>query len=96
MPENADVSGEPVTVVVADDQSAVREGLVLLLGTLPGITVAGEAADGNAAVTLVSEVHPQVVLMDLNMPGLRRGDGDQVDRQHLSGHPGGGAHHLRR
>jgi len=60
---------EPVTVVVADDQSAVREGLVLLLGTLPGITVAGEAADGDAAVELVSAVKPQVVLMDLNMPG---------------------------
>jgi DNA-binding NarL/FixJ family response regulator len=61
--------GEPVTVVVADDQSAVREGLVLLLGTLPGITVAGQAADGNAAVDLVAETRPQVVLMDLNMPG---------------------------
>src|SRR5215469_13215727 len=60
---------EPVTVVVADDQSAVREGLVLLLGTLPGITVAGEAADGNAAVELVATVKPDVVLMDLNMPG---------------------------
>jgi DNA-binding NarL/FixJ family response regulator len=60
---------EPVTVVVADDQSAVREGLVLLLGTLPGITVAGEAADGDAAVDLVATVKPQVVLMDLNMPG---------------------------
>jgi len=60
---------EPVTVVVADDQSAVREGLVLLLGTLPGITVAGEAADGDAAVELVAAVKPQVVLMDLNMPG---------------------------
>ena len=60
---------EPVTVVVADDQSAVREGLVLLLGTLPGIVVAGEAADGEAAAELVAAVHPQVVLMDLNMPG---------------------------
>ena len=38
-----DAPSDPVTVVVADDQSAVREGLVLLLGTLPGITVAGEA-----------------------------------------------------
>ena len=60
---------EPVTVVVADDQSAVREGLVLLLGTLPGITVAGEAADGDAAVELVATAKPQVILMDLNMPG---------------------------
>ena len=41
---------EPVTVVVADDQSAVREGLVLLLGTLPGIAVIGEAEDGEVAV----------------------------------------------
>jgi hypothetical protein len=41
-------TGEPVSVIVADDQ-AVREGLVLLLGTLPGIAVAGEAADGGAA-----------------------------------------------
>ena len=59
----------PVTVVVADDQSAVREGLVLLLGTLPGISVAGQAADGDAAVDLVAATRPQVVLMDLNMPG---------------------------
>jgi DNA-binding NarL/FixJ family response regulator len=64
-----DTSGEPaVTVVVADDQSAVREGLVLLLGTLPGITVAGQAADGEEAVELVAATRPQVVLMDLNMP----------------------------
>jgi DNA-binding NarL/FixJ family response regulator len=59
----------PVTVVVVDDQSAVREGLVLLLGTLSGITVAGQAADGDAAVALVAATSPQVVLMDLNMPG---------------------------
>jgi DNA-binding NarL/FixJ family response regulator len=65
-----DPSGDPVTVVVADDQSAVREGLVLLLGTLPGITVAGEAADGEAAVDLVAATRPRVVLMDLNMPRL--------------------------
>jgi len=65
-----DLSGDPVTVVVADDQSAVREGLVLLLGTLPGITVAGEAADGEAAVDLVAATRPRVVLMDLNMPRL--------------------------
>ena len=58
-----------VSVVVVDDQSAVREGLVLLLGTLSGVTVAGQAADGDAAVALVAATGPQVVLMDLNMPG---------------------------
>jgi DNA-binding NarL/FixJ family response regulator len=48
----------PVTVVVADDQAAVREGLVLLLGTLPGIEVTGEAADGNTAIATVAAVRP--------------------------------------
>jgi len=75
---------EPVTVVVADDQSAVREGLVLLLGTLPGITVAGEAADGDAAVQLVATVQPQVVLMDLNMPGC---DGVAATARITAEHP---------
>jgi len=80
-----DLSGEPVTVVVADDQSAVREGLVLLLGTLPGITVAGEAADGEAAVDLVAATKPQVVLMDLNMP---RSDGVTATARITAEHPG--------
>ena len=58
MTDSGSAAGEPVTVVVADDQSAVREGLVLLLGTLPGITVAGQAADGDAAVDLVAATRP--------------------------------------
>jgi len=79
-----DGSGEPVSVVVADDQTAVREGLVLLLGTLPGIAVAGEAADGDAAVDLVTTLRPQVVLMDLNMPGC---DGVTATRRITADHP---------
>jgi DNA-binding NarL/FixJ family response regulator len=75
---------EPVTVVVADDQSAVREGLVLLLGTLPGIAVAGQAEDGIAAVEVVTAVRPRVVLMDLNMP---RCDGVQATRRIRADHP---------
>ena len=78
-------AAEPVSVIVADDQSAVREGLVLLLGTLPGIAVAGEAADGDAAVNLVATVHPQVALMDLNMPGC---DGVAATRRITADHPG--------
>jgi DNA-binding NarL/FixJ family response regulator len=81
---SSEITGEPVTVVVADDQSAVREGLVLLLGTLPGITVAGQAADGDAAVSLVAAAHPQVVLMDLNMPGC---DGVTATRRVTADHP---------
>ena len=75
---------EPVTVVVADDQSAVREGLVLLLGTVPGIAVTGEAEDGEAAVELVAAKNPQVVLMDLNMP---RCDGVEATRRIRASHP---------
>jgi len=74
-----------VTVVVADDQSAVREGLVLLLGTLPGISVAGEASDGEAAVDIVAKTRPQVVLMDLNMPGC---DGVTATARITAEHPG--------
>jgi DNA-binding NarL/FixJ family response regulator len=77
-------NAEPVTVVVADDQSAVREGLVLLLGTLPGITVIGEAEDGQAAVDMVAASHPQIVLMDLNMP---RCDGVAATRRIRADYP---------
>ena len=82
---SAENPAEPVTVIVADDQSAVREGLVLLLGTLPGIVVTGQAADGNAAVDLVAAANPQVVLMDLNMPGA---DGVSATRRITADHPG--------
>jgi DNA-binding NarL/FixJ family response regulator len=75
---------QPVTVVVADDQAAVREGLVLLLGTLPGITVVGQAEDGAAAVETVAATDPQVVLMDLNMPRL---DGAEATRRIRADHP---------
>jgi len=80
MTENTDA----VTVVVADDQSAVREGLVLLLGTLPGIAVIGEAEDGEAVVEAVATKNPQVVLMDLNMP---RCDGVEATRRIRASHP---------
>jgi DNA-binding NarL/FixJ family response regulator len=76
---------EPVTVVVADDQAAVREGLVLLLGTLPGISVVGQADDGMAAVETVAATHPRVALMDLNMP---RCDGVEATRRIRADHPG--------
>ena len=75
---------QPVTVVVADDQAAVREGLVLLLGTLAGITVVGQAEDGAAAVQNVAANDPQVVLMDLNMPRL---DGVAATRRIRTDHP---------
>jgi DNA-binding NarL/FixJ family response regulator len=56
------------TVVLADDQRVVREGLASLLGLLPDIDVLGAASDGEEAVALVERLRPDVVLMDLRMP----------------------------
>jgi DNA-binding NarL/FixJ family response regulator len=74
----------PVRVVVADDQRVVREGLVTVLGVLPGIEVVGAAADGEQALALVSRHRPHVVLMDLRMPRL---DGTEATRRILAAHP---------
>ncbi len=59
-----------IRVLVADDQTVVREGLVMLLSLSAGIEVVGGAADGEEALQLVAERQPDVVLMDLRMPRL--------------------------
>jgi DNA-binding NarL/FixJ family response regulator len=61
---------EPVRVLIADDEDLVRSGLSLMLGSQPGITVVGEAADGAQAVTQARRLRPDVVLMDIRMPGM--------------------------
>ncbi|MGI9333637.1 MAG: response regulator [Gammaproteobacteria bacterium] len=60
----------PRKCVIADDHSVVREGLRLLLETIPSLEVVAEAADGKAAVELVAQHEPDLIVIDLNMPGL--------------------------
>ena len=59
-----------IRVVVADDHPIVRSGIVGLLGSADDIEVVGEASDGAEAVALATQLSPDVVLMDLRMPGL--------------------------
>lgn len=60
----------PIRVVIADDQPLVRTGLRMILSEEPGIEVVGEAADGAAAIELCRKNTPDVVLMDVRMPGV--------------------------
>jgi DNA-binding NarL/FixJ family response regulator len=67
-----------VRVVIADDQTLVRAGFRMILDARDDIEVVGEAEDGGAAVTLVADVVPDVVLMDVRMPGV---DGIEATRR---------------
>jgi DNA-binding NarL/FixJ family response regulator len=75
----------PLRIVVADDQASVREGLVVLLGTVPEIEVVASAANGEEAIRLVAEKSPDAILLDLHMPAL---DGIETTRRLTERHPG--------
>ncbi|MCU1645203.1 MAG: DNA-binding response regulator [Nocardia sp.] len=84
--DSANPGATPViTVVVADDQTTVRDGLTTVLSLLPDIEVVGEARDGAEAVELVRRLEPRVVLMDLRMPGV---DGASATAAITASHPG--------
>ena len=59
---------QPVRVLIADDQRSARQGLKALLNLFPQVEVVGEATDGQESVNLVAECHPDVVLLDIQMP----------------------------
>jgi DNA-binding NarL/FixJ family response regulator len=75
----------PLRVLVAEDQKVVRDGLVVLLGMLPGVEVVGSAVDGDDAVRQALALAPDVVLMDLHMPGC---DGVEATRRLTLSRPG--------
>ncbi|MFF2751290.1 response regulator [Kitasatospora sp. NPDC058048] len=76
---------EPVRVLVVDDQALLRGSFRMLIDAEPGLTAVGEAADGAAAIELVAEQRPDVVLMDVRMPGT---DGIEATRTICERNPG--------
>jgi DNA-binding NarL/FixJ family response regulator len=81
---NAPEAG-PIRVIVIDEQQITREGLVALLNLLDDVEVIAEAGDGAAALELVAEHQPDVVLMDLRIPVL---DGVEATERITADHPG--------
>ena len=73
-----------IRVVIADDQQLVRTGFALILGSEPGLEVVAEAADGATAVAEVERLRPDVVVMDIRMPGV---DGLEATRIIADKHP---------
>jgi DNA-binding NarL/FixJ family response regulator len=75
---------DAVRILIADDQAPFRAGLRALLGAAPDIEVVGEAGDGDKAVALATQVQPDVILMDLKMPGT---NGIEATRRILNASP---------
>lgn len=59
-----------MNVLIAEDQPLLRKSLATIIGSAPDVHVVGEAANGQEAVSLARELHPDVILMDIRMPGL--------------------------
>jgi DNA-binding NarL/FixJ family response regulator len=68
----------PIRILLADDEPSIRQGLRMCLGRQPNMTVIGEAADGRAALAMIRDLGPDIVVMDLQMPHL---DGIAVAEQ---------------
>jgi len=73
-----------IRILIVDDQPLMRLGFRMILSAEPDFTVVGEAADGETAVSLTLERHPDVVLMDVRMPGV---DGVEATRRIVQQHP---------
>jgi NarL family two-component system response regulator LiaR len=64
------MSSEPIGILLVDDHEVVRRGIGALLATEPGVNVVGDAADGEEAILREADLQPDVILMDLEMPGI--------------------------
>ena len=80
-----DVSSPSIRVLIADDHLFYREGVRALLSSAPEIAIAGEAGSGEEVVARAAELKPEVILMDLKMPGL---NGIEATRRILAAQPG--------
>ena len=70
MTDTADLGNEVIKVLLVDDHRILREGLRALLSEQPGLVVVGDASDGEAALEMIAESHPDVVVMDMVMPRM--------------------------
>lgn len=76
---------EPFTIVLADDHALVRAGIRTLLEQLPGVRIVGEAGDGRETIALVEKHQPDLVIMDISMPGLNGFDATmRIARDHAA------------
>lgn len=86
MPEAGDMEEErELQVIIVDDHLLVCKGIRSILEGYGDIAVVGEASDGIEAIMLMEQLHPSIVLMDVNMPRM---DGVEATAQIMSGYPG--------
>ena len=79
------MSGRAIRIVVVDDHTLFRRGMIALIGREPGFAVVGEAADGFEGIRTVAMQRPDVVLLDLNMPGISGVEALQAIRKEAPG-----------
>lgn len=81
---NTNISSEPIRILIADDHTLFRDGMAALLVTNEGMEVVGQASSGREAIETAAKLQPDIVLMDIQMPGI---NGIEATRQIVSTSP---------